>query len=62
MHIDELLHKIDAKDGELRRIAEEKEQEIMIMQEGMDTTLQQLSEMKLVSDNESFWPRHTSYS
>jgi hypothetical protein len=49
MQIDELLHKIDVKDGELARALEDKEQELLIMQEGMDTTLQQLSDLRLVS-------------
>jgi hypothetical protein len=45
-----LLHKIDAKDSEVQRIAEEKEQELLIMQEGMDTTLQELQNLRLVSN------------
>ena len=47
--IQELLSRIDEKDGEIARVAEEKEQELMIMQEGMDTTLKELSDMRLVS-------------
>lgn len=47
MQIDDLLSKVDAKEGELARIAEEKEQELLIMQEGMDSTLQQLNELRL---------------
>ncbi|WWC93832.1 hypothetical protein V866_000668 [Kwoniella sp. B9012] len=47
MQIDELLHKIDAKDGEISRVVEEKEQELMIMQEGMDSTLKELSDLRL---------------
>lgn len=48
MQIDELLHRIDAKESDLARMTEEKEQELAIMQEGMDETLQQLSEMQMV--------------
>ena len=49
MQIDELLAKIDNKDGDLARLVEEKEQELLIMQEGMDSTLQELSDLRLVS-------------
>jgi len=49
MQIDELLSKLDAKDGELARQVEEKEQELLIMQEGMDSTLKELGELRLVS-------------
>ncbi|WVW85567.1 hypothetical protein I302_107605 [Kwoniella bestiolae CBS 10118] len=51
MQIDELLHKIDAKDGEISRVVEEKEQELMIMQEGMDSTLKELSDLRLKVDD-----------
>jgi hypothetical protein len=49
MQIDDLLHKLDAKDGELARLVEEKEQELLIMQEGMDSTLKELSDLRIVS-------------
>lgn len=49
MQIDDLLHKLDSKEGDLSRILEEKDQELMILQEGMDTTLQQMNELQLVS-------------
>lgn len=49
MQIDDLLHRIDEKEGEVARVVEEKEQELMIMQEGMDSTLKELSEMRIVS-------------
>jgi predicted thioredoxin/glutaredoxin len=48
MQIDELLSKLDAKDGDLARQVEEKEQELLIMQEGMDHTLKELSDLRLV--------------
>ncbi|KAF9245761.1 ANTH domain-containing protein [Melanogaster broomeanus] len=44
IHIDELLDKLDGANGDLERLREEKDQEIMILQEGMDSTIQQLSE------------------
>jgi transcriptional regulator of heat shock response len=47
--IQELLSRIDQKDGEIARVSEEKEQELLIMQEGMDTTLKELSDLRLVS-------------
>ncbi|WVR00049.1 hypothetical protein IAU59_007191 [Kwoniella sp. CBS 9459] len=40
--------RIDAKDGEVARVVEEKEQELLIMQEGMDSTLKELSDLRLV--------------
>jgi hypothetical protein len=49
LQIDDLLHKLDEKEHELSRVVEEKEQELAIMQEGMDTTLQQMSELQQVS-------------
>jgi hypothetical protein len=42
---------LDEKEHELSRVVEEKEQELAIMQEGMDTTLQQMSELQLVSQS-----------
>ncbi|GAA5869826.1 hypothetical protein JCM1840_007646 [Sporobolomyces johnsonii] len=45
--IDELLSKLDEKNGEAERIREEKDQEIAIMQEGMDDTIRQLSELQV---------------
>ncbi|GAA5961534.1 hypothetical protein JCM21900_006318 [Sporobolomyces salmonicolor] len=47
MQIDELLSKLDEKNGEAERIREEKDQEIAIMQEGMDDTIRQLSELQV---------------
>ncbi|TFK94399.1 cytoskeleton assembly control protein [Polyporus arcularius HHB13444] len=44
MQIDDLLSKLDHATGDLDRLREEKDQEIAILQEGMDATLQQLSE------------------
>ncbi|ORY35527.1 ANTH domain-domain-containing protein [Naematelia encephala] len=49
MQIDELLSKLDAKDGEISRALEEKEQELLIMQEGMDSTLKELSDLRITS-------------
>lgn len=48
MQIDDLLHKLDSKEGDLARILEEKDQELAILQEGMDTTLQQMNDLQLV--------------
>ncbi|KAH8119873.1 ANTH domain-containing protein [Phellopilus nigrolimitatus] len=44
IQIDDLLKKMDDSSLEVDRIREEKDQEIAILQEGMDTTIQQLSE------------------
>ncbi|KAI5474974.1 hypothetical protein MNV49_002127, partial [Pseudohyphozyma bogoriensis] len=46
IQIDDLLHKIDEKDGEAERIRDEKDTEIAIMQEGMDATIRQISELQ----------------
>ncbi|TIB73304.1 hypothetical protein E3Q23_03038 [Wallemia mellicola] len=45
--IDELLHKLDIANGEADRVREEKDQEIAIIQEGMDSTINKLGEMQL---------------
>ncbi|KAJ8522033.1 hypothetical protein ONZ45_g1358 [Pleurotus djamor] len=44
MQIDDLLTKLDDVGGDIERLRDEKDQEILILQEGMDATLQQLSE------------------
>ncbi|EIW87058.1 ANTH-domain-containing protein [Coniophora puteana RWD-64-598 SS2] len=44
MQIDDLLSKLDGSSADLERLREEKDQEIAILQEGMDSTIQQLSE------------------
>jgi hypothetical protein len=49
MQIDDLLRKLDAKEGEVSRMMEEKDQELAILQEGMDSTLQQMNDLRLVS-------------
>jgi hypothetical protein len=48
LQIDDLLVKIDAASGDMERLREEKDQEIMILQAGMDSTIEQLSEAKQV--------------
>jgi hypothetical protein len=48
IQLDDLLGKLDGATGELERLRDEKDQEIAILQEGMDTTLQQLSEVQQV--------------
>ena len=49
MQIDDLLVKLNNASGDLERLKEEKDQEIMILQEGMDSTIQQLSETQQAS-------------
>ena len=44
-----MLTKLDNASGDVERLREEKDQEIMILQEGMDNTIQQLSEAQQVS-------------
>ena len=48
LQIDDLLVKLNNASGDLERLREEKDQEIMILQEGMDSTIQQLSEAEQV--------------
>lgn len=43
-----MLTKMDNAHGDLERLREEKDAEIQILQEGMDTTIQQLSEAQTV--------------
>jgi hypothetical protein len=47
--IDDLLSKLNNAAGDMERLREEKDQEILILQEGMDSTIQQLSEAEQVS-------------
>ncbi|GAA6037865.1 hypothetical protein JCM8097_005078 [Rhodosporidiobolus ruineniae] len=45
--IDDLLTRLDAQKDEVDRVRDEKDQEIAIMQEGMDDTIRQLSELQI---------------
>ncbi|WVQ74977.1 hypothetical protein IAR50_004585 [Cryptococcus sp. DSM 104548] len=47
LQIDDLLRKLDEKQSEIQHAMDEKDQEILIMQEGMDSTLQELSDLRL---------------
>jgi hypothetical protein len=49
LQIDDFLSKLDNASGDLERLRDEKDQEILILQEGMDSTLQQLSETQQAS-------------
>ncbi|KDE07961.1 hypothetical protein MVLG_01867 [Microbotryum lychnidis-dioicae p1A1 Lamole] len=49
LQIDSLLGKLDEKEGEAQRIRDEKDEEIMIMQEGMDATIRQMSELQMTA-------------
>ncbi|KAH9044515.1 ANTH domain-containing protein [Lactarius pseudohatsudake] len=56
IQLDDLLAKLDAASGELEHLRDEKDQEIAILQEGMDHTLHQLSDAQqqidtLILDN-----------
>lgn len=48
MQIDELLVKLNNASGDMERLRDEKDQEILILQEGMDSTIQSLSEAQQV--------------
>ncbi len=47
-HIDELLGKLDNASVDLERLREEKDAEIQILQEGMDSTIEELAEVQAV--------------
>lgn len=49
IQIDDLFGKLQNSSGDLERLREEKDQEIAILQEGMDSTIQQLSDVHQVS-------------
>ena len=51
IQIDDLLKKLDDTNLEVERIKDEKDQEIAILQEGMDSTIQQLHEAQQVRIN-----------
>jgi hypothetical protein len=48
MQIDDLLVKLNNASGDMERLRDEKDQEILILQEGMDSTIQSLSEAQQV--------------
>jgi hypothetical protein len=48
IQIDDLFSKLDSSSAVLERLRDEKDQEIAILQEGMDHTIQQLSEAQQV--------------
>jgi len=48
IQIDDLFAKLGNSSGDLERLREEKDQEIAILQEGMDSTIQQLSDVQQV--------------
>jgi len=48
IQIDDMFAKLDSSSGDLERLREEKDQEIAILQEGMDSTIQQLSDVHQV--------------
>jgi len=50
IQIDDMFSKLDNSSGDLERLREEKDQEIAILQEGMDSTIQQLSDIQQVRD------------
>ena len=53
MQIDDLLARLDNTQAEIDRVRDEKDAEIAVLQEGMDQTLQQLSEAQQVSRTSS---------
>lgn len=58
IQIDDLLKKLDDTNLEVERIKDEKDQEIAILQEGMDSTIQQLHEAQQVRINTSCDEHH----
>jgi len=55
VQIDGLLSKLDNSAGDLERLREEKDQEIEILQAGMDTTIEQLNEARQVWNATKSW-------
>ena len=50
LQIDDLLTKLDNATADMERLREEKDQEISLLQEGMDATIQQLQEAQQVCE------------
>ena len=48
--MDELLAKLDNANADLEHLRDEKDQEIAIIQEGLDSTIQQLSDVQQVGE------------
>lgn len=48
MQIDDLLSRLDNTQAEIDRVRDEKDAEIAVLQEGMDQTLQHLSDTQQV--------------
>lgn len=48
IQIDDLFSKLDSSSATLEHLRDEKDQEIAILQEGMDSTIQQLSDAQQV--------------
>ncbi|KAG8965587.1 sla2 Src-like adaptor 2 [Tulasnella sp. 419] len=46
IQIDDLLHQVDAKSAEMERLKDEKDQEIAIAEEGMNTAISELAELQ----------------
>jgi huntingtin-interacting protein 1-related protein len=55
IQIDDLLTKLNNASSDLEHLRDEKDQEILILQEGMDSTLQQLSETEQASNLITFF-------
>ena len=51
MQMDDLLAKLDNSAADIERLREEKDQEIEILQAGMDSTIEQLNESRQVCDS-----------
>ena len=49
--MDELLSKLDNANADLEHLRDEKDQEIAIIQEGLDSTIQQLSDVQQVGES-----------
>jgi hypothetical protein len=49
LRIDAMTEKLDSGSGDLERLRDEKDQEIMILQESVDTTLRDMADLQAVS-------------
>lgn len=54
IQIDDLLLKLSESGGEVERLREEKDQEIQLLQEGLDSTIRQMSDAQQVCRSHSW--------
>ena len=58
IQLEDKAKELDDRRYELEQLREEKDQEIQILQEGVDSTLQQMAEMQAVCHEVRYWLFH----